>query len=317
MQLVLDEKKIRKGKPIGLPYIGSKKKISKKIVEIIKQNFGTDKPIYDLFAGGGAITLECILNGLEIIYNDKNPIPGMMIQKVLSEDREFLKTLIVSREEFLAIRSKENKDVVDHLKLLINSFGNNNINYLYSKKDSDIKFHLGKQIIKNHDCFSGYKNTKTYKNIKENVKNLQQLIHIAQLERVKDYSEKAILRYETLERLGQIETTKCIDKIDININNKDYKDYSHLTDAIIYLDPPYDNSRKVYGEYQHLDHKEFYNWCIEMSKNNIVLISEYDMPDEFECVFEFKSARSTLKDGTSNKRYEKLFMVKKLTKPKV
>lgn len=52
--LNLDEKKIRKGKPIGLPYQGSKKKISKKIVEIIKQNFGTDKPIYDIFGGGGA-----------------------------------------------------------------------------------------------------------------------------------------------------------------------------------------------------------------------------------------------------------------------
>ena len=47
--LNLDEKKIRKGKPIGLPYQGSKKKISKKIVEIIKQNFGTDRPIYDNF----------------------------------------------------------------------------------------------------------------------------------------------------------------------------------------------------------------------------------------------------------------------------
>ena len=51
MKLALDEKKIRKGKPIGLPYQGSKKKISKKIVEIIKQNFGTDKPVYDVFGG--------------------------------------------------------------------------------------------------------------------------------------------------------------------------------------------------------------------------------------------------------------------------
>ena len=64
--LNLDEKKIRKGKPFGLPYQGSKKKISKKIIEIIKQNFGTDKPIYDIFGGGGAITAECILNGLEV-----------------------------------------------------------------------------------------------------------------------------------------------------------------------------------------------------------------------------------------------------------
>ena len=49
--LKLDEKKIRKGKPIGLPYQGSKKKISKKIIEIIKQNFGTDKPIYVVALG--------------------------------------------------------------------------------------------------------------------------------------------------------------------------------------------------------------------------------------------------------------------------
>ena len=70
LMLKLDEKKIRKGKPIGLPYQGSKKKISKKIIEIIKQNFGTDKPIYDIYGGGGAITAECILNGLEVYFND-------------------------------------------------------------------------------------------------------------------------------------------------------------------------------------------------------------------------------------------------------
>ena len=66
MMLELDEKKIRKGKPIGLPYQGSKKKISKKIVEIIKQNFGTEKPIYDIFGGGGAITatLQIVMNCL-------------------------------------------------------------------------------------------------------------------------------------------------------------------------------------------------------------------------------------------------------------
>ena len=72
--LTLDERKIRKGKPIGLPYRGSKKKISKKIIEIIKQNFGTNKVIYDVFGGGGAITAECMLNGLEVHYNDLDDI---------------------------------------------------------------------------------------------------------------------------------------------------------------------------------------------------------------------------------------------------
>ena len=104
MKLVLDEKKIRKGKPIGLPYQGSKKKISKKIVEIIKQNFGADKPIYDIFGGGGAITVECVLNSLEVHYNDLDKIITDMFKKVIIQDREWVKTLIVSREEFFAIK---------------------------------------------------------------------------------------------------------------------------------------------------------------------------------------------------------------------
>ena len=130
MKLSLDEKKIRKGKPIGLPYQGSKKKISKKIVEIIKQNFGTDKPVYDIFGGGGAITTECILNGLEVYYNDLDKTITDMLTKVISSDREYLKTLIVSRSKFVEIKSKENKSIDDELKLLINSFGNNRQGYL-------------------------------------------------------------------------------------------------------------------------------------------------------------------------------------------
>lgn len=97
--LKLDEKKIRKGKPFGLPYQGSKKKISKKIVEIIKQNFGTDKKIYDIFGGGGAITAECMLNNLEVHYNDLNNDVTDMFKRVITQDREWLKTLIISREE--------------------------------------------------------------------------------------------------------------------------------------------------------------------------------------------------------------------------
>ena len=202
MQLVLDEKKIRKGRPIGLPYIGSKKKISKKLVEIVKQNFGTDKTIYDLFGGGGAITLECKLQGLDVVYNDIDPIPGQMIQKILSEDREYIKTLICSREEFFQIRDKEDKTIDDHLKLLVNSFGNNCKTYLYSKKHSDIKYKLAKEIIEKHDCFYGYKQTETYKRCiaktgrLKQLKQLQQLQHAAQLQRLQQLE-----RIQQLQRL--------------------------------------------------------------------------------------------------------------------
>lgn len=144
--LILNEKKIRKGKPIGLPYVGSKKKVAKKIVEIIKQNFGTDKPIYDIFCGGGAITAECILNGLEAHYNDLNKDITDAFERVISQDRKWIKTLIVSRDEFFEIKAKENKTTDDFLKLLINSFGNNKKDYLYSKEISDLKYKLAKEI---------------------------------------------------------------------------------------------------------------------------------------------------------------------------
>ena len=342
--LELDEKKIRKGKPIGLPYQGSKKKISKKIVEIIKQNFGTEKPVYDIFGGGGAITAECLLNGLEVHYNDLDETATSMFQKVVSEDREYLKTLIVSRDEFFRIREKENKTVDDNLKLLVNSFGNNRKGYLYSEEFSDLKHNLVTEIIKKHDTFSGYKKTDTYlkaKNaFKEQLQQLEQLQRLQQLER--------------LQQLSRIEVT-----------NLDYTAFSGVEDTILYLDPPYqgaigyEHERKarnvlpdVYKkmrqkllkmptgsviveeeiEYKlgmppnnyrmyvkdlriqpnRFDNQSFYDWAFKMANKNIVLISSYEISDSrFECVYEFKNARSTLQGGTNNGKTEKLFMVKK------
>ena len=282
--LTLDEKKIRKGRPVGLPYIGSKKKISKKIVEIIKQNFGTDKTVYDLFGGGGAITAELLINDMSVVYNELDKTVANMFCAALVGDREWVKTLMISHDEFMAIKQKEIKSTDDELKLLVNSFGNARRNYLYSKELSDVKYNLAKQIVDIDDVFSGYKQTDTYKNA---VKQLQQLQQLQQLERL-----------QQLEQLQRLE-----------VNNKDYRAYSELNGAVIYLDPPYENSTNQYkgGSF---DSIAFYDWAFEMAKNNTVLISSYEISDpRFEVVYEFKTARSTLQGGQSGKRYEKLFMV--------
>ena len=287
--LKLDEKKIRKGRPIGLPYQGSKKKISKKIVEIIKQNFGTDKPIYDIFGGGGAITAECILNGLEVHYNDLDKDITNAFERVISQDREWIKTLIVSRDEFFKIKEKENKTTDDFLKLLVNSFGNDKRSYLYSKEISDLKYNLAKEIIKKHDVFSGYKQTETYKRSIEKYEQLQQLERLQQLEQL-----------EQLQKVNKIKAT-----------NKSYHDFSEVSGAILYLDPPYEGSHQK-SYINSFNSQEFYDWAFEMAKTNIVIISSYSISDErFEAVCSFDKARSTLQNGTSNNRKtEKLFMVK-------
>lgn len=299
MMLELNEKKIRKGRPIGLPYQGSKKKISKKIVEIIKQNFGTDKPIYDIFGGGGAITAECLINGLEVHYNDLDETIANMFQKVISEDRDYLKTLIVGRDEFLEILDKENKTIDDELKLLINSFGNNRKSYLYSEEVSDLKYNLAAEIVKKHDVFSGYRKTETYLKAPQDFKNQSyQKTRLQQLEQL-----------EQLQRLQQLERLQQLPHIEVT--NLDYTEFSGVEDSILYLDPPYENTRLDGYSISEFNSQSFYDWAYEMSKNNTVLISSYEISDErFECVYEFKNARSTFSGGTNNKT-EKIFMVKK------
>ena len=301
--LKLDEKKIRKGKPIGLPYQGSKKKISKKIIEIIKQNFGTTKPIYDIFGGGGAITAECILNGLEVHYNDLDKDITNAFERVISQDREWIKTLIVSRTEFTEIKAKENKTTDDFLKLLINSFGNKKANYMYNKQISDLKYNLAKEIIEKHDVFSGYKQTETYKRSIEKYKQLEQLQQLQQLERLQRLQQlEQLQQLERLQRLNEVKTT-----------NKSYHDFSEVSGAILYLDPPYEGSYQE-SYINSFDSQEFYDWAFEIAKTNTVIISSYSISDErFEVVYSFDKAHSTLEGGTRNDKCEKLFMVKNIS----
>ena len=293
--LTLDEKKIRKGRPIGLPYQGSKKKISKKIVEIIKQNFGTDKPIYDIFGGGGAITAECMLNGLEVHYNDLDETITSMFQKVVSENRDYLKTLIVSRDEFFKIHEKGNKTIDDELKLLVNSFGNDRKTYLYSRKFSDLKYNLVTEIIKKHDTFDGYKKTETYKKA------------YRPFDVGKEKKNQVLNQLKPLQQLERLQQLQCVEA-----TNLDYTEFSGVENAILYLDPPYENTVLKGYSIKEFDSQSFYDWAYKMANKNIVLISSYEISDSrFECVYEFKNARSTFSGGTCRNKKEKLFMVKK------
>lgn len=292
--LKLDEQKIRKGRPIGLPYIGSKKKVSKKIVEIIKQNFGCDKPVYDIFGGGGAITAELLLNGFEVHYNDLDSDITDMFVRVISQDREWIKTLIVSRNEFFDILSKSQKTVDDKLKLLINSFANNRKTYLYGKERSSIKYNLAVEIINKHDVFGGYRQTETYKNAIDQPRRLQQLERLNQL--------------QYLEQLKQLQQLKQLEQL--QITNRDYTAFSNVENAVLYLDPPYENTENPYKF--KFDHRSFYDWCVKMTRKNIVIVSSYDISDpRFEVSFEFKGIYGTFVGGRNTKKHERLFMVKR------
>lgn len=101
---------------------------------------------------------------------------------------------------------------------------------------------------------------------------------------------------------------------DIIFECKDFReiDISEMSNTLIYCDIPYKNTTQYKTGV--FPYEEFYEWCKELSKNNIVLISEYDMPDGFECIWEKETKvllDSNKKTNDSrNNRIEKLFICK-------
>ena len=63
-----------------------------------------------------------------------------------------------------------------------------------------------------------------------------------------------------------------------------FEEYSFLKNCIIYLDPPYKGTTGY--KTKPFMYDIFYEWCRKMaSQGNIIFISEYSMPSDFECVW--------------------------------
>lgn len=100
---------------------------------------------------------------------------------------------------------------------------------------------------------------------------------------------------------------------DIEFYAEDYNQFlggpCFYENCVFYLDPPYVGTKK-YPE-QVFNHKEFYDFCRYLAKDNWVFISEYSMPDDFECIWE--KERKVLQKSNRTKGdvvTEKLFKVK-------
>lgn len=97
---------------------------------------------------------------------------------------------------------------------------------------------------------------------------------------------------------------------DIQFECLDFRELKNLHGCVIYCDPPYKNTTNY--SVKDFPYEDFYNWCREMSKDNIVLISEYDMPDDFKCIWkkEMKVTLSSQRKTNDEKdsRVEKLFI---------
>jgi site-specific DNA-adenine methylase len=311
---------------IGLPYMGSKRKIAKDIVDVILAENPNTKYVYDVFGGGGAVSFEFAKRGIKVYYNDLDTSIVELLKKVTTEGitKEFYDW--VSREEF--VKAKNSNDWKLGLIKTCWSFGNNyEKGYLYGKKIENSKQLLHNIIVSK--CLQSIDEFQSISNIEiplnmldfENIQDrrlslmkfiksklgridLEHLENINNLQNLWKNFEKDINKSRMLEHLSNINNVEKLQNYtSIEFSNKSYVDIifeTPLNETIIYCDPPYLNTEK-YGK--GICHSTFQNWVINNKYKTYVSSYEFPLKNVWQ-----KEHKSTL-SATNNSKVvtEKLF----------
>lgn len=94
----------------------------------------------------------------------------------------------------------------------------------------------------------------------------------------------------------------------VRLEIQNYQKIDHLPKkSIIYCDPPYEGTTTYKGT-PSFDHDLFWQWCRDMVKvGHTIFISEYNAPNDFECIWEKTVNNSLTKDTGGKQGVEKLF----------
>lgn len=294
----------------GLPYIGSKNLIARELLEQMPRR----DYFVDLFAGGGAMWQAAAESGkyIRFIVNEYNALQCDFLRDcaagIYNECNGW-----VSREDFLRDISKR--------KFLqcVWSFGCIDGSYFCAsvlEEWEEALFHayeFGDYNLFQQIGFDGmnvyiedikrrpewYKRKYIeHKDLDANSKNFIILKEKREWHASVPHRRLQRLRYfnKQCERMNIIRNT--------DFSSKSYDEVDIPENALIYCDPPYINTTG-YGVW--FDHARFYDWC--RAQKELVLISEYTMPDDFIPIWR-KNKIVTLCSGGAKKAEEKLFIHK-------
>ena len=118
----------------------------------------------------------------------------------------------------------------------------------------------------------------------------------------RDYISEQIKN--TLRQIKNIKNTSLDSKF--LFVNSSYESLEIPEKSIIYCDIPYRNTTKYITSID-FNYEHFYSWCHEQKNNgHTIFISEYNMPEEFKCVWEMEITNSLSLKNT-HKNTEKLY----------
>ena len=330
-------------KTYGMPYVGSKSRIAKWMIEQLPAS----PVLLDVFAGGCAITHSALESGKFecIIANDINTqFPQLFFDAVSGKYRN--ETRWIDCETFHAEKMR------DAFVACCWSFGNNLYAYAYSKhiepykkavhyavvfddwaqftelchEVSDVAKKSLNGIKNTHDRRIGFQrsvvselrrltgdnyehsiiqNNAFYRSCK--CKRLQSLQSLQSLESLESL--------ERLERLQSLESLQSLQNLqNLQLSTLSFEQLDIPACAVVYCDPPYAGTLKgqnaYFGTYKTFDKTRFLDWCVDVSKTNRVFVSEYSIKDPRFVVVAQKEKICSICSTVTQKVVEKLYTVK-------
>lgn len=271
---------------LGIPYMGSKRKLAKDIINHIIIHNPNVRYFYDIFGGGGAISFEAMQRKKfkHVFYNEIDPAIVNLIKHLRDNGITTEMYNWVTREEFHDV--KNGTDWWAGFVKTCWSFGNDLDSYIFGEGIENIKKLAHEMIVfKDNEA-----RIKLQDKIKIEISPL--LFDIEDLHERRKWFQRLCKKrgdrtdLQQLERLQQLQLSNAsYEKVVIN---------TPINETIIYCDPPYEMT----AEYQNdINHGHFLDWVKDSPYK--IYVSSYNI----EGLYTVKemSHRSTLSATNNNK----------------
>ncbi len=299
---------------LGLPYMGSKRKIAGLILGKIMVDNPKTKYFYDLFGGCGAVSLRALQYPQieKVVYNEIDGGVVALLRDIVNNGVTDKYYKWIDRSTFEA-----NHDLdtwFGGLCKVIWGFGSTHDHYLFGKSIEESK-RLAHEIVVNRDMVAlkllsdmfkihipiptGSTITERRLEFKKIIKNIYGRFDLPQLTNIELMSK--IRRFEPAERIGLLAKIKALPFNKLSIQNNSYDETvinTPIDETIIYLDPPYKNTHQYLRT---VDYTELTKWIINSKYKVYISGYEFDLP----LVMEIKH-NSSLSDNNF-KTIERLF----------
>lgn len=306
---------------LGIPYMGSKRKLASDILEKITQRHHNITDFYDLFGGGGSISFTAIRDyRFKVHYNELNKHIYSLV-KYLKENKTLEPKFYewVTREEFFnqVNKSNDEADWFSGFVMSCWSFGNSQNSYLYGADIEEQKRMLHELIVNKCEKsileFEKITNVKIEeyflkgKDVQERKNHFTRMLKKLETNQFYRTFNQDVQNQTLFQQLARIQHLGAIQNLqnlqNLQITNTSYENVliNPNGNPIIYCDIPY----KGTGEYKEggFNHDAFYEWFSNLDYP--AYLSEYDAP--FEKIEMFKHRSSLSATNNKKKVFESIF----------